>query len=415
MELTPKQQTVELIRSSERILIVTHAGLDGDGVGSVLALSTALKKMSKDVSSAIPEQIPQALRFLPNVSDITQNLGGTKDFIITLSTTDTAVEKLGYKNLPEEKKINIIITPERGTFRPEDVTFSAGQYKFDLVIVLDTPALERLGTFFETQAQLFYETPLINIDHHAGNDYFGKINWVDLTATSTAEILVALLESLGREKSLLDPDIATCLLTGITTDTESFQNATTTPKSFTVAAQLVAAGARQQEIVQRIYKTKPLSTLRLWGKALTKIQEDATHRFIWSQISAVDLKNCQAEESELTGVADELLRSAQNIDFALLLSERSGGYIQGSLRSVARGVDVSEISKLFSGGGQPGAAGFRMQNVTLEEAERETLEKLRSYQHQHLGLDVTPNPTPTPTANNSVPNGQEESLQKNSV
>ena len=409
MELTPKQQTVELIRNSERILLVTHTGLDGDAIGSVIALTLALAKLGKDVSAAVPEVIPSVFQFLPGISGVSTELGGTKDFVISLDTSRVTVEKLGYKNVGEEKKLNIIITPHRGSFRPEDVSFEAGSLKYDLVIVLDSPEIERLGRFFNTQAQFFYETPLVNIDHHPGNDFFGKVNWVDLTATSTAEILVALLESLGREKSLLDGDIATALLAGITTDTESFQNAATTPKSLTVAAQLVAAGARQQEIVQQIYRTKTLSTLRLWGKALTKIQEEASYRFLWSKISLEDLKSCQADESELSGVADELLRSAPNIDFVLLLSERKGGFVHASLRGVGRGIDVSEMAKLFGGGGQPGAAAFRLPNANLDEAQREIIDRLRTYQRQRLALPSPQSatgqasPTPPPPTASSQP------------
>ncbi len=399
LELTPKQQTVELIRAAERILVVTHAGVDGDAIGSTLALMAALRKLGKDVTAAIPEAVPPILQFLPGHGDLAQEIGGTKDFIISLDTSRVTVEKLGYKNVSEEKKLNIVITPLRGAFAPEDVTFSSGSLKFDLIIVLDSIEMERLGDFFNNHAQFFYETPLINIDHHPGNDFFGKVNWVDLTATSTAEILVALLESLGREKSLLDADIATCLLAGITTDTESFQNATTTPKSLTVAAQLVAAGARQQEIVQRIYRAKALSTLRLWGKALTKIQEDREHRFLWSRITSEDLKNAQADETELSGVADELLRSAPNIDFVALLSERRDGSVHVSLRSVGRGVDVSAIAKLFGGGGQPMSAAFPMANANLDEAEREVIDRLRVYQREQLPAEPvhTVRPASPPT------------------
>lgn len=391
MELTPKQQTVELIRSAKRILVITHIGLDGDAVGSSLALAKILSKIDKDVAIAAPDSVPSVYHFLPGAQDVRQELAGTKDFIITLSTKATSVEKLGYKTLADEQKLNIVITPQRGTFTADDVSFTYGSLKFDLVIVLDTPEMERLGALYHDQAQFFYETPIINIDHHAGNDFFGKVNWVDLTATSTAEILVALIESLGRDKNLLDADIATMLLLGITTDTDSFQNASTTPKSLTVAAQLVAAGARQQEIVQRIYRMRDLSTLRLWGKALTKISEDHEHRFIWSKISTDDLKSASADEHELSGVADELLRSVPNIDFALLLSERNGGAVYGSLRGVARGLDVSEIAKLFGGGGQPQKAAFRIPNANLDEAEREVLDRLRAFQRQRMALGATPN------------------------
>ena len=186
MELTPKQQTVELIRNAERILLVTHTGLDGDAVGSLLALQIALTKFGKDVAVATPDPVPANLHFLPGATAISQELVGTQDFVIHLDTSQ--VEKLGYKHSSEDKKLTIVITPSRGVFRSEDVSFTAGQLKFDLIIALDSPAIERLGRFFDAHAQFFYETPVINIDHHAGNDFFGKVNWVDLTATSTAEM-----------------------------------------------------------------------------------------------------------------------------------------------------------------------------------------------------------------------------------
>ena len=84
----PKQQTVELIRTSERILLVTHTGLDGDAIGSTLALLLAPAKMGKDVSAATPETPPPVYQFLPSVADLAQNLGGTKDFMISLTRAE---------------------------------------------------------------------------------------------------------------------------------------------------------------------------------------------------------------------------------------------------------------------------------------------------------------------------------------
>lgn len=383
MELTPKQQTIELIKNSNRILVTTHVNPDGDALGSAVALYLTLKKIGKDVTVANPDNVPMVLSFLPSIGEISKDLTGTKDFIITLDCSQTQVEKLGYKNAPEEKKLNIILTPKSGSFEPKNVSFGFGAYKYDLIFVLDSPDLDRLGKFFENQPQLFYETPIINIDHHPGNDYFGKVNWVDLTATSTSEILVSLFESLGRDKSLLDADIATCLLTGITTDTGSFQNSNTTPKSFTVAAQLVAAGGRQQEIIQKIYKTKPLTTLKLWGKVLSKIYEDPEHRFVWSTVTTHDLKTVGADDTETAGVIDELLKTVPDVDFVLLLSEKKGG-IHGSFRTIEKGIDVSELAKIFDGGGHQAAAAFHMPNANLAEAENEILSKVREFQERKL-------------------------------
>lgn len=383
MELGPKQQTTEQIKNATKILLLTHINPDGDALGSLLALYLALKELGKEVTAVISDQISPTLKFLPRIEEILKNFSAAKDFVITLDTSRVKVDRLGYKHLPEENKLNIVITPLGGSFEKEDVSFAQGATKFDLIIVLDSPDLERLGAIYESQSALFYEAPIVNIDHHAGNDYFGKINWVDLTATSTAEILVSLIESLSREKPLLNEDIATALLTGIITDTGSFQNVNTTPKSLTVAAQLVAAGGRQQEVIRHIFKTKPLSTLKLWGRILAAISAEAPHRFIWSKISQSDFAETGAEETETTGIIDELLKTAPEIDFAMLLVERQEG-IHGSLRAVAPGVDVSRIAQIFGGGGHQAAAAFQLFGCQLAEKEPEILEKIRNYQGERI-------------------------------
>lgn len=379
MELTPKQQTTEQIRAAEKILVLTHFNPDGDALGSLLALYLVLKKIGKEVTAVVPETVPASFQFLPAVAELKNNYSGAKDFIISVDTRKTKVDRLGYKHLPEENKLNIIITPDQGTFEKEDVSFSYSHFKFDLIIVLDSSDLDRLGPLYDGQNALFYETPVINIDHHPGNDFFGKINWVDLTATSTAEILVALVESLSREKPLLDEDVATALLAGIITDTGSFQNANTSPKSLTVAAQLVAAGARQQEIIKHIFKTKPLSTLKLWGRVLESVKADPEYRFIWAKVRKNDFLETGASEAETAGVIDELLKSAPGIDFAMLLAEREDS-LHGSLRATSSGVDVSAIAKMFNGGGHEAAAAFQIQNGNLVNDEKELINRIRDYQ-----------------------------------
>lgn len=406
MEQTPKQQTIELIKNAKRIVVMAHQNPDGDAIGSTLALTLALRKLGKEVKAILADAVPPTFQFLPAVGEISSEISGaSNDFVITLDTSAVTVDKLGYKNHPEEHKLTIVVKTTAGQFTPEAVSFSSSGAAADLLIVLDTNDVERLGNLYERYAKLFYETPIVNIDHHPGNDYFGKVNWVDLNATSTAEILVSLLEALStlprpdgsKGGNLLDADIATLLLTGITTDTGSFQNSNTTPKSFTVAAQLVAAGARQQEIVQHIYKTKPLSTLKLWGKILGNIREERDARFIYSTVAATDFSTFGAEGSETSGVVDELLKTVPNIDFALLLSEKREG-LYGSLRGVNKAVSVADIAKLFNGGGHEMAAAFRIPNGSLADNEREIVSKIREFQlrakNQPAGTSTTPDAAP---------------------
>jgi len=384
MEFSPKQQAVNLISNAKDILLVTHQNPDSDAIGSLLGLSLALKKLNKNVHLSCADPAPKNLSFLPGVDLISSEVRGKKDFIINLNCAHGEVEKLGYKL--ENNVLKIVITPKSGYFENEDVSIEAGKMKFDLVVVLDTPDFERLGDLYDQNSPVFYEAPIINIDHHPTNTYFGKVNLVDLTATSTAEILIAMLEALEKEEKILNEDIATCLLTGIIGDTNSFQNANTTPKSLTCAAQLLAAGAKQQEIVRHLFKTKPLSTLRLWGRILDKIEMDAKYRFVYSVVSKEDLEQAGAKEENFAGAIDELLRSAQPSDLALLLSEREKG-VSGSLRAIDPNVDCVEIARTFGGGGHKGAAAFLIPGQSLEQVKERVLERIREYQRNRLSLD----------------------------
>jgi len=381
MELTPKQQLIDLINKATNPLILTHQRPDGDALGSMIALFLTLRKMGKQVSAVCVDPVPQVFRFLPAVSYIQKEFTGTRDFIITLDASEVMPDKIFYK--VEDNKLNIVVTPK------------AGQFKFDLIIVLDSTDPQRLGISFESNPDLFYETLVINIDHHAGNDYFGKVNMVDLTATSTSEILVSIIEALGQK---FDEDISTALLTGITTDTNSFQNANTTPKSLTIAAQLVAAGGRQQEIIKNIYKTRSLSTLKLWGLALSKMKLEESGKFLWSALTKGDFQSVDAEEDESAGVVDELLKTASGVDFALLLVERANG-VHGSLRNVAKGVDVSAIAAIFGGGGHTAASAFQIENTTLASSQENIIRKIKEYVGGNKTADISKMPNQLPKEN----------------
>jgi len=382
MELSPKQQVIERIKEANKILVTTHKNPDGDALGSMLALLLFFKSMGKQAVAVTEDAAAEVFSFLPNYDQVSHTFAGTRDFVISLDVSGVKADKIMYK--VQEGKLNIIITPKNGHFESSMVDFPKGGFNYDLIIVLDSPDLERLGTIYEKNSDIFFETPVINIDHHAGNDYFAQVNLVDLTSTSTAEILISILEALSPDKSPFTEDIATCLLTGIITDTNSFQNANTTPKSFTVSAQMVAAGARRDEIIKRIYKTRALSTLRLWGRALVNIHDEKNDGFVWSSLTKNDFTEVGAGETESGGVIDELLKTVSGVKFVLLLSEKAGG-VSGSLRSVEKGVDVQQIAKLFSGGGHPMAAGFELLDTTLAESSTMIVTRIKEQQKKVNG------------------------------
>jgi phosphoesterase RecJ-like protein len=379
MELSPKQQISELIKQSQRILVVSHKNAGGDAVGSMLALERVLTKAGKEVTIVLSEKIEENLTFLPGIEKIKHDVEGARDLTIRIKKDKFPIDKLTYNE--EDGYLNIVLTP-KGVLDQNNLEFVQGEFKFDLIFVLDTPDVEKIDAIYDRYTELFFETPILNIDHHSGNEYFGTVNMVDLTATSTAEILVSIIEAMGPGN--FDADVSTCLLTGIIADTASFKNTNTTPKSLTISAQMLAAGARQQEVIQNLYKTRPLSTLKLWGRLLSNMEYDQAHRMVTSTITLADFTETGGNTEEIHGVMDELLAKAPGTDVVLLLAETAKGKLTGKLKGM-NGSDVLVIAEAFGGTGHVLAAGFDIANATLADNKAEVMAKVIAIRDKQLG------------------------------
>ncbi|MBT3865260.1 bifunctional oligoribonuclease/PAP phosphatase NrnA [Candidatus Peregrinibacteria bacterium] len=382
-----QSQIIDLIKRSEKILVLPSTPVDGDAIGSAVSMYLALTKLGKNVTVVCNEVVPDVLKFLPNSEILEDKLLTSKDLIITLDTRKVKVEQI--KSNIKENKVNIIVTPKEGRFTEDHVGFEEGKEEYDLIITVDTADLKQLRGVYEENMDMFHEVPVINIDHHISNEYFGKVNYVDIMSASATELLVPLLEKMEEEFEidLIDEDIATLLLTGIITDTGSFQNANTTPKAFAHAAQLIAYGARQQEIIQHIYKTKQLSQLKLWGRLLSKIQTDDKYKIVWSTVTRQDFKETQSKEEETGDIIDELMTNAPGAEIVVLLKEKAEGTISGSIRTTSPTVDASAIAEMFGGGGHNQAAGFRIPDGDFTKHEVEIIERIRDFQKERLGVE----------------------------
>lgn len=358
--------------------------VDGDSIGSALALYLALKKIGKQTTVVCADPVPESFKFLPTTTIISDDFNAANDFIVTLDCKKAKIKTL--RTAIEEDKFNIIITAKSGRFSSGDVSFHHGPSKYDLIITVDTADLEQLGRFYEDNPEMFVSLPVINIDHHASNENFGKINLIDILASSTTELIVPLIEDMERhfEKDLFDEDIATLLLAGIITDTGSFQNTNTTPRSFAASAKLIKYGARQQEIIQHVFKTKHLSTLKLWGRILTKLKVDKDHRLVWSAINKKDFIDTDSKEEETSNIIDELMTNAPDADIVLLIKQKKDDLITGSLRTLSSSIDASAIAEIFGGGGHPQAAGFRIESTDFDKTVDHIITTIKNYQEKRL-------------------------------
>jgi len=254
-EPTPKQQATELLKQAQSILLVTGRQPSVDQTMAVFALQTALTKAGKKCHAVVTDELPTASSII-DASMISRTLDGVRDFIVALDLKRVEVEKLKYDIA--DQKLNITITPHAGNFTSEDASFDYGAFQFDLVVVLGVHTISKIDALLEQNPTLFDGLHLINYDFHRVNDQYGSVNFIDQAATSVCEMLISTIDSLGT--GLIDPEIATALLTGIMSATNRFTTASTSAKAMTMAAQLMSSGARQQEIVKVLFaeRAKPL-------------------------------------------------------------------------------------------------------------------------------------------------------------
>lgn len=329
----PIQQAYELLTKSENILVALPEHPSTDAIASGLAMLMVCQKLEKNVRIVAHNfELPASHRFLPKSKEIGSTLTQLRKFIISLDVAKTPVEELSYDIVDD--KLHIYVTPKQGFFSEKDLVTSAGQYTYDLIMVVDTPSLPSLGEVFEANADFFYQTPIINIDHHAGNEQFGQINIVDIVATSVSEIMFELLKEFGH--NILDEHIATNLLTGIISKTKSFRSLTATPKSLNIASHLIAQGARREDIINNLYRTKSMSVIQLWGRALARLKTSSGGVFVYSKLNRNDFDRSGASEHDLPGILDEIMVNAEGTEIALLCYEEKNnttGAIMASIKS----------------------------------------------------------------------------------
>jgi phosphoesterase RecJ-like protein len=319
MALQTERQIEDSISNSAHTLIAFRKDWTVDAVASALALARLLETRGKKVDIIADNFTPsKQVAWLPKIDCVIPEFNQLRKFVISLDVSKAPIDELSYDLTGNQ--LNIHITPKTGQFKTTDVLTRAADFKYDLIFTVGTPDLGSLGRLFSEHSELFYHCPIINIDHDAQNENYGQVNAVDITATSTAEIIHHLLT----KNEQLTEDIATMLLTGIIASTRSFRVPQVTPRTLDIAAELLAAGARREEIVQNLYKTRSLATLKLWGRALARLKYDPEIKMVWSLLVRQDFIHTGSDEECLPEVMDELMISAPEAEIATLIYEKSG-------------------------------------------------------------------------------------------
>ncbi len=371
--LNEKQQILEQINRSSDILITCKEHYTSDSLVSVLAWLKILKKIGKNATAVISNfKPPHQLQFLPQLDEIKSELFHLKKFSIVVKTSQTPIEELNYDKTDTD--LIISLTPKYGTYNEKDISFQSSDYKYDLIIVVDSPDLESIGKIYEQQTDFFYHTPIINLDHSPANEYFGQINIVDLTATATSEIIFTLINSLGED--LLDETLATYIYTGMTEKTKSFKNNNVTPNTLNIASQLIQAGADREKIVTYLYRTKSIQILKLWGRALAKLQLDPKLKLAWTSLTEQDFIRTGANPENLPGLVEEIITEVPAAEIICLFTQLEDNQVVVQLYTNHK-YNALGLLKKYSPQGNKTWAQANINNEHLESALTKVIDDLK--------------------------------------
>lgn len=373
MALTGTQPILEAIKRSNRPLVCVPAGGGTDAYASALGFARVLKNLAKTADIVAADGAsPKALRFLKEHAAVRTSVDDMHRFTIELDASKANVKELSYE--VKDGKVLIHLHPSSGTWTAQDVNVHDAGYRYDLIICIGAPDLESIGALYRAHPEFFFNTPIINIDHTPENEHYGALNVVDLTASSCGEVCFDLFE--GMDATLIDEESATAFLTGMIAKTKSFKRPNLTPKTLATAGKLVARGARREEIVQNLYRTRTVQTLRLWGRALARLKQDPQHPIVWTLLSRQDFLHAGAEEADLEDVIDELITSSPDARMVALIYEAADGAVHAVVHA-ERPFDALALTGALKSTGTREHAHVRFVEPSIVKAEMACLEALR--------------------------------------
>jgi phosphoesterase RecJ-like protein len=294
--IAPPPELLDALQSARRPLLIAHISPDGDAIGSLTALGYLLYRIGKDPILACQDKAPNSFNFLPFYDRITQNVDGVHA---------------------------------------------------DLVIALDSSDPTRMGSIYD-EAQ-FADLPLMVIDHHITNVYFGDVNWVEPGCCATDEMIFHLARALNEP---LDETLATALLTGIVTDTRGFRTSNVTPAVMHITGELMDAGAPLTMITERTLDSRSMALIQLWGRVLDTVELQGG---VVSAINTMKMRQDLGGIIRAEGLVSFIL-GAEEARIAAVFTEMPEGKVECSFRALP-GYDVAKIAFELGGGGHPPAAG----------------------------------------------------------
>lgn len=320
------------LTSPKKISIIPHRNPDGDAMGSTLALYHFLKKLNHQVVVVAPNEFPDFLAWLPDADKV----------LVFERENDRAKKEIECSKL---------------------------------IFTLDFNALHRTGDTMSAYLETL-DIPMVMIDHHQAPDTYAKYTFSNVAYGSTCEMVYHFIDALGYKDSI-DKDIATCIYTGITTDSGSFKYPKTTGTTHRVIADLIDKGIDNTEIHNLLFDNSSENRLKILGMALNNMVVLPEYKTAYITLSQEELDSANNQKGDTEGIVNYGL-TIKGIDFAAIFIEnKEEGIIKISFRSQGA-FDVNEFArKHFNGGGHINAAGGKSLS-SLEDTVKEFITILAS-------------------------------------
>ena len=314
----------DYLKSPRKIVIIGHKNPDGDAVGSTIALQHYLKKKGHQPKVIVPNDFPQFLKWLPNSNKVLR-------------------------------------------FDKQNIQSKNALAKSDLVFLLDFNALHRVGWDMENTLKE-YSNDFALIDHHQQPDDFAYM-YSDVSISSTCQMVYHFIE-MNEDLDLIDETIATCIYTGIMTDTGSFRFRSTTSTTHRIIADLIDKGAVNDRIHNNVYDQNSEGRLCLLGKALTNLEVLSEFNTAFIPLSQAEKDCCKFEKGDTEGVVNYALSVKGIVFAAIFIEDVEQKIVKISFRSKGSFSVNMFARNYFEGGGHTNAAGGRSVDNLADTVER---------------------------------------------
>ncbi|WP_299665873.1 bifunctional oligoribonuclease/PAP phosphatase NrnA [uncultured Polaribacter sp.] len=308
------------LSKSRNIVIVGHRNPDGDAMGSTLGLKHYFSKKGHSTTVVVPNEYPDFLHWLPG---------------------SESTYRFDWQNTQSQKAIK----------------------NSDIIFLLDFNALHRVGHDMQKTLEN-YSNEFAMIDHHQQPDNV-KYMYSDVEICSTCQMVYQFIE-MNNDLDLIDEDIATCLYTGIMTDTGSFRFRSTTSKTHRIIADLIDRGAQNDKIHNNVYDANSYGRLLLLGQALSNLQIFPEYKTAFITLTEAEKKKFDFQKGDTEGVVNYALSLKEIVFAAIFIEDVEQNIIKISFRSKGK-FSVNQFARNhFNGGGHDNAAGGRFEG-SIEE------------------------------------------------